>query len=174
MQVTALTFSEWKAVFWFSFPVSIISICRVHYFLIRTLWFTLPSWGCQLCLLMRRTRMSERQSVLDCMWQVILVDELLKFFSRRGKGNVLLQAVWSRLVFDHLWLLLYFIPWYFTFKSDIVTLIFQVKFRALDSGPTIYYQRVTHGNSSCFLFNCRLYQQLSIACYWRTSYPRLR
>lgn len=54
--------------------------------------------------------MSERQSVLDCMWQVILVDELLKFFSRRGKGNVLLQAVWSRLVFDHLWL--YFRPWY--------------------------------------------------------------
>jgi hypothetical protein len=111
-----------------------------------------------------------------CMWQVILVDELLKFFSRRVKSklptfllvcasndiliivgycfelNLLLCSslciVYPRLTVSADFHDIFRDPQQ-SEDSEIVTLILQAKFRLSDSERTIYYQRVIHGNSSC-------------------------
>lgn len=106
------------------------------------------------------------------MWQVILVDELLKFFSRRVKGKYFIfPLVCSSnahhecvsIDVDYLFLCssLCNINLSSTvstevhdifIESDINILIFQVKVQPSDSELTTYYQRVIHGNSSCSFF----------------------
>lgn len=136
------------------------------------------------------------------MLQVILVDELLKVFSRRvrSKHPIFLAHYVQALIScptccwffrnQCLNLIFYFIPsdcslspgltisakFYDSFLDqhpykdpNAHVLILQFKFRLSESEPTICYQRVRHGSSSCSSWNCKVvwWATDNEACFFR-------